>query len=89
MSRNYHLSVSVRGLLRQSNQQLDGVLKDDAGKSMSGQAAREELMNELAKGREVIPIGPACEGFDYKTGCQGHGSPDEHDATAADIARLG
>ena len=29
-------------------------------------------MDHLAQGHEVIPFGPACEGFDCKTGCPGH-----------------
>jgi hypothetical protein len=33
---------------------------------------RSSLMDELAMGHEVLPLGGACEGFDYKQGCPGH-----------------
>lgn len=71
MSTNYHLCLSVRGALNQPKRQLKGWLRDDDGKLLTPDEARNALMDELAKGREVLPIGE-CDNFDYKTGCRGH-----------------
>jgi hypothetical protein len=39
---------------------------------MNGDEAWNALADELAKGHRVIPVGDACEGFSYQTGCPGH-----------------
>lgn len=75
MATTYHLSLSVRGMLRYSNRELRAALKwtkDDQGKPFRDiESLREALMTELAQGHEVLPTGP-CEGFDFKDGCPGH-----------------
>jgi hypothetical protein len=37
-------------------------------------------MDELAKGRKVLPTGP-CEGFSYDAGCPGHDDAEVQDAS--------
>ena len=71
-----HMCLSVRGvLLNWSDSQLEGVFKHDDGRPMTPQEAKATLLDELAKGHEVIPCGPACEGFDFTGGgCPGHRS---------------
>lgn len=72
MAKTIHLSLSVRGTLLKSDRELRGWLMDDSGRELSPRAARMALMDELAKGREVLPCGPVCEGWSYITGCPGH-----------------
>jgi len=73
--KTYHLAQSVRGLLHYRDRELKRALiwitKDDGTRFRSPVELREALMDDLAKGHEVIPTGP-CEGFDPKTGCPGH-----------------
>lgn len=73
----YHCCMSVRGALsNMTKRQLGGSFRHDDGRRMTADEARSALFDELAKGREVIPLGPACEGFDYSgAGCPGH--PDD------------
>jgi hypothetical protein len=66
MSRSIHLCVSVRGNLCKTDAKLRREWKGSAGVS------RDFWMDQLAMGREVIPFGDPCEGFDYKKGCPGH-----------------
>lgn len=72
-----HLCLDVRGALHNwSDRQMKGVFNHDDGRKMTPHEAREALMDEIAKGHEVIPCGPVCEGFDYQTGCPGHDVPE-------------
>jgi hypothetical protein len=48
----------------------------DDGRKMSADEAINVLMDELAAGHEVIPIGE-CNNFDYKKGCLGHEQNDQ------------
>lgn len=77
-TKTYHLCLSVRGaLMNWSNRRLAGVFRHDDGRSMTPREAKQTLLDELAKGHEVIPIGTACEGFDYSGGgCPGHEVPE-------------
>ena len=68
----HHLCLDIRGALMLPNSKLRGWLRDDDGRLLSPDEARLALMDELAKGRRVMPMGDACEGFDYQTGCPGH-----------------
>lgn len=43
----------------------------------TGDDVREFLLDCLSEGKEVIPMGTPCEGFDFKKGCPGHEQPDE------------
>ena len=74
-----HCCLSVRGVLMNwSDQQFKGVFKSDDGTPLSAREAKETLLDELSKGHEVIPFGPACEGFDYSGGgCPGHADATE------------
>ena len=71
MSTRIHLCIDIRGLLLRSDRELRGWIKNDEGKVLTAREARLALMDELAKGRKVLPTGP-CEGFSYETGCPGH-----------------
>jgi hypothetical protein len=75
--RTHHVYQSVRGaLLNWGPKEYRNVRADD-GTPMTMREVKAALLDHLAQGHEVIPIGPACEGFDYKTGCPGHDIPDE------------
>lgn len=69
-----HMQWNIRGALKRSDKDLDGIMEFEDGTLLSGKQARQYLTECLAKGWRVFPIGN-CEGFDYQTGCPGH--PDE------------
>jgi hypothetical protein len=71
------MCVDIRGVLRWSNKKLAGMFTHDDGRRCSGPDAREFLLDQLALGRRVLPMGGPCEGFSYETGCPGHPVPDE------------
>ena len=68
MGKIIHCCMSVRGALR--NRDYTGIMHDD-GRPMTKSEAFDALCDELAKGHEVIPMGP-CDNFDFKKGCLGH-----------------
>ena len=70
-----HMGQSIRGALMLSDEQLTGWVLDDDGKILSPDAARRAFMEELSKGREVIPYGK-CDLWDFRTGCPGHPARD-------------
>jgi len=74
-----HMKMSIRGcLMNWSDDEMRGVFSDSDGADLSPYEARKMLLDELAKGHEVIPVGNECEGFDYSgSGCPGHPMPDE------------
>lgn len=72
MSATLHMCLSVRGALRWPDAQLRYLCADENGDHLKPDDVREWLMEQLAEGREVLPMGEPCEGFDYKTGCPGH-----------------
>lgn len=75
-SRTVHLCQSVHGaLLNWTHKEYRNIRASD-GTPMSPREVKAALLDHLAQGHEVIPIGPACEGFDYKTGCPGHDVPE-------------
>jgi hypothetical protein len=76
--RTIHMNLSVRGVLHQNNRDLERnfrrTIKGDDGRYVEGaHAIREWFMDQLAQGRELLPLGD-CDDFDYKTGCRGHDS---------------
>lgn len=73
MKTTIHMCLDIRGALRWPKRMLKGMFRDDDGRELGAEEARERLMDELAKGRRVLPYGD-CEGFDYQTGCPGHPS---------------
>ena len=78
IGRTIHCSVDVRGLLRQNKRELArwrGAFVMGNGSTSAANTVdeiREVLFDQLAMGREVLPIGKPCPGWDYKTGCPGH-----------------
>lgn len=72
-----HCCIDVRGYMRGPKRNLAGLFRDSAGRRLTPDEARDVLMDHLAAGHEVITVGPACEGFDYKTGCPGHAEDGE------------
>ena len=72
MNRYYHLCLDLRGALANwSKSELASCLTHDDGRRMTAREAKMALMDELSKGRKVIPCAP-CDNFDYQTGCRGH-----------------
>jgi hypothetical protein len=78
----WHMCMVVKGALRQTDRELEGLIDDDDGHPVSGTVARAWLKIQAYQGREVVPFGEACDGFDFKTGCPGHQVED-----AAQLAR--
>ena len=72
-----HMCVDIRGVLRWKDRDLKGMFTDDNGRTMSADEIRNELYDELAKGRRVLPMSKECVGFDYQTGCPGHPVEDD------------
>lgn len=90
MSTTSCMCLSVRGginMLQAKRRNAKTYMTDNNGRPLSRDEALNELMNELAKGREVIPMGKgcgnpcayaSCNGFDYKGGgCPGHTTGEE------------
>lgn len=75
MSRTVHLSVVVRRAILWPSEHLRVMFKDDKGDFLDADAAREALLDQLEAGHRHIPVGPACDGFSYLTGCPGHDVP--------------
>lgn len=68
----YHMCLDVRGaLMNWDDRRMRGVFQHDDGRPMTVFEAKQTLMDEIAKGRKVIPCAP-CDNFDYQRGCQGH-----------------
>lgn len=71
----HHVHLSVRGALtNMTKRDLAGLFSEvSTGRALSADEARQVLFDHLAQGHEVIPLDPACEGFDYAGGgCPGH-----------------
>jgi hypothetical protein len=82
MTTHTHLCVSVRGMLhwsaRETRRNLKSITKHDGTRYRTVSEFRNALMDELAQGREVLPLtNPPCEGFSFKTGCPGHPQEEE------------
>jgi hypothetical protein len=70
-----HMSLSVRGALKwpaKLQRQLCRGMTHDDGRKFSRDDFRDWLLDALAHGFELLPMGPPCEGFDPKSGCPGH-----------------
>lgn len=70
-----HMCVNIRGALNQipRNNRKNGWITDDNGNAVTNNEAIDMLLDEISKGRRVIPAGD-CDNFDYQTGCKGHGN---------------
>lgn len=73
-----HMCQSVRGALsnyntdRKLERAFKNCIKTDSGKVLqTAHEIREFFFDQLAQGREVLPLGE-CDNFDYKKGCLGH-----------------
>lgn len=70
--RTVHMCLDIRGALRWPKTRLRGLLTDEDGRPATADQAREWLLDRLGEGKRVLPLGEACEGFSYETGCPGH-----------------
>jgi hypothetical protein len=83
IGRTIHCCVDVRGLLSKSKRELAkwrGAFVMAGGKTSAANTVeeiREVLFDQLAMGREVLPVGKPCPGWDYKKGCPGHAAGEE------------
>lgn len=75
LPRIVHCCIDIRGMLWWPKRRLRGLMVDDAGKRLTPEQAREYLLDQIALGRRVLPLGGECEGFSYETGCPGHQEP--------------
>lgn len=72
MSKTIHLCLDVKGvLLNWKKKQFSKMFQHEDGSFYTADEAKRTLLDELALGHEVLPIGK-CDNFDYKTGCKGH-----------------
>jgi hypothetical protein len=69
------VSIDVRGVLHWNNRKLVQTFR---GIRFGGRALntateiRDAFLDQLAAGREQLPIGKPCDAWDWKTGCRGH-----------------
>lgn len=78
MSRVFHMSVDIRGLMSAKKSQRKNLLRREDGRYMTPDEAFDALADQLAMGRKSLPFGEKCEGFSYETGCPGHATkPDD------------
>ncbi|MNL01444.1 hypothetical protein D3C87_1219140 [compost metagenome] len=73
-NRTIHCCLDVRGSLKNmTKRQLTGMFRRVDGTKCTADEAKDHLLEALAQGKEVLPFGPPCEGFDYSgNGCPGH-----------------
>lgn len=70
MGQTIHVCLDIRGAIR--NRSYQGFTNDD-GSEASESEVEFFLLDELLKGRKVLPMtNPPCDGFCYQTGCPGH-----------------
>ncbi len=70
-----HVHLDVRGALtNMSKRELASMFSSSStGRGLTAEEARSVLLDHLEAGHKVIPLGKACEGFDYTGGgCPGH-----------------
>ena len=70
-----HMCINVRGALKnfRKREWKRSCTDPDTGRFLTPDEVRDVFLDELSRGHEVIPIGNACEGFDYLGGgCPGH-----------------
>lgn len=73
-----HCHLDVRGAIKNfSKRELASLFKNpENGRWLTADEAKDALLDHLAAGRVVLPMGPACDGFDYSGGgCPGHAVP--------------
>jgi hypothetical protein len=67
------MRLDIKGcLMNWKTKELKGMFRHDDGRAMSGEEAKDELLNELSRGHNYLPFGE-CVGFDpIEKGCPGH-----------------
>lgn len=87
MGKTIHFCLSVRGVLSKNKTELRKycrwMLKKDGSKH-TPDTLRDALMDALAHGWEVLPIGN-CDDFDSKTGCRGHADDEAKRPSGAEV----
>lgn len=68
----YHVSLVVREAARWSDSKLRGLVADENDDRLTPRQVRAWLFDQIAEGRDYLPFGAPCKGFDYKKGCPGH-----------------
>jgi hypothetical protein len=61
---------------RKTKSMLSSITRSDGTRYSSVEEFRNALLDEIARGHEVLPMSDECEGFDFKTGCPGHEQPE-------------
>ena len=84
MSRHLHLCLDIRGAISGTGWKF---ISSPDGRKVKKAEAVEWLMDRLAEGKRVLPIGE-CDGFSLQTGCPGHEETEAADATAATPAPI-
>jgi hypothetical protein len=73
MSRTTHLCIDLRGaLMNWEDRMWRKCVTADDGHTMSPQEVKMQFLDELAKGKKVIPMDSSCDNFDFQKGCLGH-----------------
>ena len=76
MKTKVHMCISIDGLMRKRDRELNGLFTDDNGFEINANGARKYLTECKAKGWRVLPMGK-CDNFCYQEGCKGHPYEDE------------
>jgi hypothetical protein len=72
MTRRFHVSVNIQGLLEMHRRRKITMLLHDDGRTMTDAEARQYLYDALSEGKRVLPCSDECDAFDYQNGCPGH-----------------
>jgi hypothetical protein len=65
-----HCCLDIEGGIRHAKD-LKGCITVDGRTLMTANEVKSFLREQLAMGRQVLPMGD-CDNFDYQTGCKGH-----------------
>lgn len=66
-----HMCLDTRGAIQWPKSRLKALVRDmETGRYVSADKARAYLLDELARGHEVLPMCD-CPDFDFKKGCPG------------------
>lgn len=65
-----HMCIDVRGAIHRGH--FEGMIDSRTGRQLTDREAMDALLDLVAQGVKVVPLGEPCEGFSYETGCPGH-----------------
>ncbi len=65
----FHIGVDIRGALKRSDKELDGILIDDSGRELSAQEVRAKFRSEMSEGRSIFC---GCDNRKEDGSCAGH-----------------